>query len=232
MFDKDALRSLQVTLASLKEQGTLTPLMTLEALKKSVNAVQRQIIEQVIKLNPRDYNVDLPYAGDLEPVPTDLEVVRNQHYFNGANRKVLDDVYVPRHIYENYLRMNDVFKSVCADRSLLIGACYRSPAYQVVVFINWLTNTYDGDVSQAIRHVSPPSYSQHTIASKAAIDFQTIDGAPSDHHPEKFRETSEYVWLSERALDFGFFESWPEGNRFGMRAEPWHWQFLGKRNAD
>jgi hypothetical protein len=25
--------------------------------------------------------------------------------------------------------------------------------------------------------------------------------------------------------EFGFYESWLEGNRYGMRAEPWHWQY-------
>ena len=112
-------------------------------------------------------------------------------------------------------------------RTLLVGACYRSPAYQIVVFINWLISGYDGDIAKTIRHASPPTYSQHTIASKAAIDFKTIDGLPSDDHPEDFKGTAEYAWLRQHANEFDFYESWLEGNKFGMRAEPWHWQYLG-----
>jgi hypothetical protein len=64
------------------------------------------------------------------------------------------------------------------------------------VFINWLINGYGGDIARTIRHASPPNYAQHTMASKAAIDFKNVDGSPSGDNPE-----------------------------FGMRAEPWHWQY-------
>jgi zinc D-Ala-D-Ala carboxypeptidase len=121
--------------------------------------------------------------------------------------------------------MNDAFIGEHPDRALLIVSCYRSPAYQVAVFIVWLVNHYDGDVGQTIRHASPPRYSQHTIASKAAIDFKNVDGSPSVHDPGDFKDTVEYAWLRRRAGSFGFYESWPEGNEFGMRAEPWHWQY-------
>jgi LAS superfamily LD-carboxypeptidase LdcB len=75
------------------------------------------------------------------------------------------------------------------------------------------------------RHASPPAYSQHTIASKAAIDFKNVDGSPSDTDPGDFAYTAEYAWLREHAVQFQFYESWPPGNEFGMRAEPWHWQY-------
>lgn len=123
--------------------------------------------------------------------------------------------------------MNESFMATYPDRRLLIGSCYRSPAYQIIVFINWLMNAYNGDIAKTIRHASPPNYSQHTIASKVAIDFKNIDGSPSDKHPEDFRNAIEYMWLCKHANGFCFYESWPEGNEFNMRAEPWHWQFLG-----
>ncbi len=123
--------------------------------------------------------------------------------------------------------MNETFMADYPDRKLLVLACYRSPAYQVVVFINWLTNNYSGDIARTIRQASPPNYSQHTIASKAAIDFKNVDGSPTDEHPEDFKGTVEYAWLRQHASNFRFFESWLEGNEFNMRAEPWHWQYLG-----
>jgi hypothetical protein len=46
-------------------------------------------------------------------------------------------------------------------------------------------------------------------------------------HPEDFKETAEYAWLRQQANAFAFHESWLEGNDYGMRAEPWHWQYLG-----
>lgn len=48
---------------------------------------------------------------------------------------------------------------------------------------------------------------------------------PSGYRPEFFKDTVEYAWLRRHGAEFGFHESWQEGNDFGMRAEPWHWQY-------
>lgn len=226
-FDPSVLQTFAATFASLKERGVLSPAVTLDNLKTGLTTEQQTIVDQIINLKPIDYGVKTPYAGDLEPVPGDLVKVSGQQYAENGERKTLDDKYVPHHIFDAYTRMNEAFMTDHPGRRLLVLACYRSPAYQVVVFINWLTNNYGGDIAQTIRQASPPNYSQHTIASKAAIDFKTVDGSLSDKHPDDFKDTVEYAWLRQRANSFGFYESWLEGNEFNMRAEPWHWQFLG-----
>jgi LAS superfamily LD-carboxypeptidase LdcB len=81
------------------------------------------------------------------------------------------------------------------------------------------------DIAKPIRHASPPRYSQHTIAGQAAIDFRNIDGSPSSDTLEGFKDTVKYAWLRQHGEEFSFYESWPEGNKYGMRAEPWHWQY-------
>jgi LAS superfamily LD-carboxypeptidase LdcB len=224
-FDEPTLRSLSATFDQLAEQGVLTPVITLDRLRTSLSASQRAVVDQVIGLRPQDYGVSTPYAGDLEPVPADLVTVRGQQYITHGTRKTLGDKYVPRRVFAAYTALNAAFADGYPGRALLIQSCYRSPAYQVVVFLSWLTRTYHGDIAATIRHASPPSYSQHTIASKAAIDFKNCDGSPSDDQPEDFRDTVEYGWLREQAGDFGFYESWPADNEFGMRPEPWHWQY-------
>ncbi|HSX30504.1 MAG TPA: M15 family metallopeptidase [Candidatus Saccharimonadales bacterium] len=226
-FDESVLQTFAATFASLKERGVLTPIVTLDDLKADLTTDQQAIVDEIVDLKPLDYGVKTPYAGDLEPVPGDLVKVSDQQYTENGEQKVLDDKYVPRHIFDAYTRMNEAFMADHPDRKLLVLACYRSPAYQVVVFINWLTNNYNGDIAQTIRQASPPNYSQHTIASKAAIDFKTVDGSPSDNKPDDFKDTVDYVWLRQHANDFGFYESWLEGNEFNMKPEPWHWQFLG-----
>jgi LAS superfamily LD-carboxypeptidase LdcB len=205
--------------------------MTLGHLRAALSADQRAVVDQVMSLRPRDYGVHTPYAGRLEPVPRDLVRVTGQEYAVQGRQMRVGVKYVPSHVYDAYLRMNHAFTAEHPRRMLLIGSCYRSPAYQVVVFLNWLINGYHGDVATTIRHASPPNYSQHTIASKAAIDFMNVDGSPSDDHPEDFRDTVEYTWLRDQAGEFLFYESWPEGNEFGMRAEPWHWQYRPQRHG-
>jgi D-alanyl-D-alanine carboxypeptidase-like protein len=55
--------------------------------------------------------------------------------------------------------------------------------------------------------------------------FKNVDGSPSSDNPEDFKDTVEYAWLRQHGGEYSFYESWPEGNEFGMRAEPWHWQY-------
>lgn len=227
-FDDSVLQTFPDTFNDLRQHGVLTPIITIDGLKVSLSPQQQKIVNQILELDPKDYGVNTPYAGELEPVPDDLVKVSGQQYTEDGEQKTLEDKYIPRHVFEAYTQMNEKFMSEIQGRKLLVGACYRSPAYQVVVFINWLINGYHGDIAKTIRHASPPTYSQHTIASKAAIDFKTVDGKPSDNHPEDFKGTVEYTWLRQNAGNFDFYESWLAGNKFGMRAEPWHWQYLGK----
>ena len=228
-FDGPALRTFLARLGALSEEGILTPVVTLDELGSLLTAGQRAMVDQIISLKPQDYGVSTPYAGDLEPVPADLVRVTGQRYTADGESRTLGEKYVPRHVFDAYTAMNDAFTARRPGRRLLIESCYRSPAYQVAVFVNWLVTGYGGDIAATIRHASPPSYSQHTIASKAAIDFKTVDGSPSHARPEDFRDTAEYAWLRRHAGEFRFYESWPEGNEFGMRAEPWHWQYAADR---
>ena len=224
-FDAAALETFPATLELLQQRGVLTPTVTLDQLGPLLSAAQRAIVDQIVDLDPADYGVRTPYAGDLEPVPADLVKLVGQQYTEHGQQQTMGEKYVPRHVFNAYVRMNATFMTEHRKRRLLIQSCYRSPAYQVVVFINWLTRVYAGDIGRTIRHASPPRYSQHTIASKAAIDFMNIDGSPSSDNLEGFRDTVEYAWLRQHGDEFGFYESWPEGNEYGMRAEPWHWQY-------
>lgn len=224
-FDAATLATFAPTFDALEASGLLTATVTLDRFRAALSADQRAVVDRIIDLDPRDYGVRTPFAGELEPVPADLVRVSGQRYTAGGEVRTIGDRYVPRPVFDAYGRLNDAFTAEHPDRALLIVSCYRSPAYQVAVFIDWLVRHYGGDVGQTIRHASPPRYSQHTIASKAAIDFKNVDGAPSSDDPGDFKDTLEYAWLRLRAGEFGFYESWLEGNEFGMRAEPWHWQY-------
>jgi len=227
-FALEVLRSFSDATTQLKDQGLWTPALTLEQLDSALSPQQKQIVAQILKLNPADYGVTTHYIG-MEPVPSDLAIVSGQQYMEDWDTQALADKYVPRPIYDAFVRMDQAFQADHPNRRLLIESGYRSPAWQIITFVNWCANAYEGDIATTIRHASPPAYSQHTIASKTALDIKNIDGSPDNEHPENFKDTVEYRWLREHANEFGFYESWPEGNTFGMRAEPWHWQYLGSK---
>jgi zinc D-Ala-D-Ala carboxypeptidase len=67
---------------------------------------------------------------------------------------------------------------------------------------------------------APPGFSEHHTGR--AVDLST----PSSRALEvEFDQTAAYGWLTERAAEFGYFLSYPIGNRWGYQYEPWHWCF-------
>jgi D-alanyl-D-alanine carboxypeptidase len=65
---------------------------------------------------------------------------------------------------------------------------------------------------------APPGYSEHHTGR--AID---IGARPDDPLEEAFERSAAYAWLAANAARYGYFLSYPRGNRYGYRYEPWHW---------
>jgi len=65
-----------------------------------------------------------------------------------------------------------------------------------------------------------PGFSEHHTGR--AIDIGTPGCPPVT---EEFEQTPAFDWLTRRAQDFGFWMTYPRGNRFGVIYEPWHWVF-------
>ncbi len=223
---KVVLDSFAAVFDRLKEQGRLTPALTLGELEGALNPRQREVVERILTLDPKDYGVTIPYLG-VEAVPNDLVRVTGQRVWRNGEAHIISEKLMPRPIYMAFERMNRAFEAAHSGRKLLVSSGYRSPASQIVTFISWCNSAYEGDIARTVRHASPPAYSQHTSASKTAIDVVNVDGQPAADDLDGFRDTAEYAWLQVHAAEYGFFESWKEGNEFGMRPEPWHWQYLG-----
>ncbi|HSW80418.1 MAG TPA: hypothetical protein VLG47_06585, partial [Candidatus Saccharimonadales bacterium] len=157
---------------------------------------QKLLVEKILKLNPKNFGVKTPYIG-LEEVPNRLAIISDQQFkINGQVQKI-SDVYIPDQILKNFNTMNAAFQNDYPNRKLLIESAYRSPASQIITFVYWLYTAYNGDIAKTIRHASPPAYSQHTSASKTALDIKNIDGLPSDTQLDEFKNTVEYKWLKK-----------------------------------
>ena len=65
---------------------------------------------------------------------------------------------------------------------------------------------------------APPGYSEHHTGR--AVD---IGASPDDPLEEAFERSHAYAWLAGNASRFGYLLSYPRGNRYGYRYEPWHW---------
>jgi len=70
---------------------------------------------------------------------------------------------------------------------------------------------------------APPGYSEHHTGR--AVDIGT---SPDDPLDEAFEGTEAYAWLAANAARYGYSLSYPRGNRYGYRYEPWHWLHRGR----
>jgi D-alanyl-D-alanine carboxypeptidase len=99
-------------------------------------------------------------------------------------------------------------------------SAFRSVDYQCSLLQNKLDK---GQSMQEILRVSAaPGFSEHH--SGRAIDLTTPGYKPLE---EEFADSAAFQWLNQRAGDFGFRLSYPEGNRHGVTYEPWHWYYTG-----
>lgn len=73
-------------------------------------------------------------------------------------------------------------------------------------------------IGHILETLAPPGCSEHHTGRAADI------GTPGcDPLSESFEQTAAFEWLRLNAATFGFRMSYPRGNRWGYRYEPWHW---------
>jgi D-alanyl-D-alanine carboxypeptidase len=75
-------------------------------------------------------------------------------------------------------------------------------------------------LSEVLSVLAPPGCSEHHTGK--AVDI----GAPGFAGLDEAFETSQaFQWLQANAGQFGFTLSFPRGNPWGYRYEPWHWRY-------
>lgn len=85
-----------------------------------------------------------------------------------------------------------------------------------------------GSPEEAAKSSAPPGYSEHHTGY--AMDLG--DGhTPDSDINQDFSNTQAFIWLLQRAGEFGFELSFPVDNSQGVSYEPWHWRFTGSAEA-
>ncbi|KAA3638824.1 MAG: D-alanyl-D-alanine carboxypeptidase family protein [Proteobacteria bacterium] len=100
---------------------------------------------------------------------------------------------------------------------LIPVSAFRSLNYQAELIQKKLDQ---GQQLDAILKVNtPPGHSEHHTG--CALDLTTA--GEQQVLESNFAHTDAYHWLKDNAAEYGFYESYPEGNPHGIMAEPWHW---------
>ena len=187
---------------------------------------QKQFLDDIRAQDPKQLGATAHSL--IAPVPPlhffvkvpDQEIRRNKATIH------LPKQYLPRGVYHAYQAMMRAMQKDIG-KMLYVDSGYRSPAYQLYLFVYYLRK-HNYSVRETNRFVALPGYSEHGAPQQQAIDFMNEEGINGEDHPEEFEALPEYEWLTRRAKEFGFVLSYPRDNAWGTSFEPWHWHYEGK----
>ncbi len=220
------LKTLEPVITPKKQDGTAI-LLTWDELYAPLSPEERGFLDALRSLRGQALGATSHYFG--EPAKVDVEAVGKQFTTKDGQTKLLDPQYLPEPALESYQRMMSAMKADLGTE-LLVDSGYRSPAYQLYLFVFFMGN-HDLSIRETNKHVALPGHSEHGAASQQAIDFINEEGINGEDHPEEFEVLPEYAWLTKHANTYGFFLSYPRGNVLNTAFEPWHWHYEAARDA-
>ena len=112
-----------------------------------------------------------------------------------------------------------------ASGTIYAASCHRSLPWQERVFCAETRRYPAEDAPTRAISVAPPGHSEH--GTGYALDLAI---RPSPNCPDVeacMAALPAYRWLIANARRFGFEQSFPGGNRQGVKWEPWHWRWVG-----
>ena len=163
--------------------------------------------------------VDRTYSLPSEYVPEDLVPLHDY----GVPTLGGD---VPRLRREAAEHLGRLVESAAADREkLVVASAFRSYEEQQRSHQR-LIGILGADAG---RLSATPGHSQHQLGT--AVDFTNAAAGYKLGMP--FAKTSAYWWLEHHAWEYGFVLAYPRGEKeqTGYRWEPWHYRYVGVRDA-
>jgi len=216
------LAQLEPVVAAKKQDGTAN-VMTWEMLYAPLSPEQQTFLDAFRALKAASLGATSHYFG--EAADPDLVPVGPQQIVRDGEVKPLDPQYLPRPVFEAYQRMMDAMERDLGQR-LLVESGYRSPAYQLYLFLYYMPK-HAMSVKETNRFVALPGHSEHGYPPRQAIDFINQRGINGEDRPEEFEALPEHGWLQQHAAEFGFVLSYPRNNAMNTAFEPWHWHYEG-----
>jgi LAS superfamily LD-carboxypeptidase LdcB len=229
-LEPDEIQTLQAVLQALdpvispKKLDGSAILLTWEEFYAPLDQAPRQFLDAFRALKGEQLGATSHYFGEL-PGSADLVPVGPQTILKDGAQAPLEPQHLPRGVLEAYQRMMDAMER-SIGRRLLVESGYRSPAYQLYLFLYYMPK-HDHSIVETNRFVALPGHSEHGYPPRQAIDFINQDGVNGEDHPELFEALPEYRWLQEHAGEFGFHLSYPKDNPYHTAFEPWHWHYEG-----
>lgn len=201
------------------------PLISFNYLHKILNSEEQKLLDKILTVNPKEYGKNYTEFYGIKPPPQNLVAIKNQKYSIGKKVKIVKTQFLPEPVFEAFLRLNKSMNEEIG-RIINVASGYRSPAYQAIILFNWLYKCR-WDMKKTLRRVTLPGCSEHGYPPRQAVDFGPVKGITDIRN---FYKTKEYKWLLKNARKFGFYLSYPAGNKFGVDFEPWHWHYKSQES--
>ena len=186
---QSVLAALDPVITAKKSDGTAN-ILSWEALYEPLSAKQRAFLDAFRALDAKALGATSHYFGELTTSP-DLAPVGAQQVVKDGVAKPLDLQYLPRHALAAYWRMMDAMQADLGTR-LLVESGYRSPAYQLYLFLFYLPK-HGYSVIETNKFVALPGHSEHGYPPRQAIDFINQAGINGEDHPDEFEALPEYA---------------------------------------
>lgn len=212
-------------------------IMTWDRLQSILSPEQMQIIRQCKGVDIRQYGFRGAAIQAIDPPEDGFVRIEPQSYKAQVTTKK-DDVetikvveaktpvqFVPKTPYDAFCELNRAMREAIGKQVIIVSG-YRSPAYQMMVFLTFLHDEYDYDFKKTAAHAALPGYSQHGSYDSTALDIGSVDILPIPDDPVSFEQTIEFQWMQQHAKHFNFQLSYPRDNTSGVMYEPWHWQYI------
>lgn len=231
---KDLLKKLEpVILARDKTHDLAT--LTFANLYAPLSDTEKKFLRKFQNLDAQELRVRIPFRGFATGEEVLMKITgqkvkilpREKEKFGGLEKRELPIQFLPPDVFAAYQKMNEAMKEDI-DRKLYVESGYRSSAYQLYLFVFYLSN-HDYSIRETVKFVALPGYSEHGSPKHQAIDFINSDGINGEDNPQEFEELPEYTWLLQNAARFGFVQSYPKTGKVGITYEPWHWRYEGMK---
>ena len=197
-------------------------MLTWDELYAPLDTGGRAFLDAFRALRAKDLGATSHYSGENTGA-AQIVAVPEQRFAKDGQETPIDKQYLPKPALAAYERMMAAMEKDIGKR-LLVESGYRSPAYQLYLFVFYMSN-HDYSITETNRHVALPGYSEHGNPSQQAIDFINQDGINGEYDPPAFEALPEYAWLQANAGKFGFTLSYPRNNPMNSAFEPWHWHY-------
>ncbi|MBI3087908.1 MAG: hypothetical protein HYY91_03375, partial [Candidatus Omnitrophica bacterium] len=144
---RTSLQQLEPLITARKPDGTAN-LLAWEELYQPLSPAQQAFLDEFRALKAEALGATSHYFGEVAAIQ-DLVAVGPQQIVKDGIPSPLDPQFLPREVHQAYLAMMDAMEQELGRR-LLVESGYRSPAYQLYLFLFYLP-THEHSVRETNR---------------------------------------------------------------------------------